>query len=91
MTGDLGTTKPMMARASSFRTLFFTGFGGSLPGLITSRKPRGCTAAAQRPCAFKGEVPSCGNPGNPDLDTNGALCPLYTGAGYITHGEPGGL
>jgi len=88
MTGDLGTTKPMMARASSFCALFWLVLAVLYRGVLEA----GCsTAAAQRPCEFKGEVPSCGTPGSPDLDTNGALCRLYTGAGYITHGEPGGL
>ena len=88
MTGDLGTTKPMRARVSSFCTLFWLVLVLLNRGVIEAG---GSTAAAQRPCEFKGEVPSCGTPGSPDLDTNGALCRLYTGAGYITHGEPGGL
>ena len=67
MTGDLGTTKPMRARVSSFCTLFW------LVLVLLNRaydKPHGSIAAAQRPCAYKCEVPACGTPGSTDVNEN---------------------
>jgi hypothetical protein len=67
MTGDLGTTKPMRARVSSSCTLFW------LVLVLLNRaydKPHGSIAAAQRPCAYKCEVPACGTPGSTDVNEN---------------------
>ena len=67
MTGDLGTAKPMRARVSSFCTLFW------LALVLLNRaydKPHGSIAAAQRPCAYKCEVPACGTPGSTDVNEN---------------------
>ena len=67
MTGDLGTTRPMRARVSSSCALFW------LVLVLLNRaydKPHGSIAAAQRPCAYKCEVPACGTPGSTDVNEN---------------------
>ena len=54
-------------------------------------KPRGSIAAAQHPCAYKGEVPTCSTPESTDVYENCVVYRLYTCPGYITHGEASGL